>query len=951
MSVTTLIEVLGEHRDSILVLNAGGSAVMAWVLLWIHRKSLPEQKWVLYFSLGYAVYTGQYILRWCAPFVPLDRFGDFAGILGSTLNNVFFFWAALTLLGLNQKTLRQCLVGVIASASVVAVLEMGLVDLGSWRRVPDVVLSSSCLVVLGVSLASQMRFGHHRRFAEVIFWGAIFYAILHVPYALVPVFVRERLVAEPYDATLFALMLILKGLLFAGAFSLVARSLELLRPGIFREALKSITEGHAEFLSSSGVVRSIARLFDADLCEICLRVPGQQKKRVVWWRWVQERKSSNTEGTKNKKWKSFEIDTLPTIENSRVGVVLEAGDPVTIEDLGEQRKRKIPYRTKVPGMNSLVAVPVCHHSTIIGVVNLEWRKPKAFTKTMVLQIQQLTDLLAPVLQAQRQLSALDKFGYMLPRLELNSKVTQKPLSSRVDLVHDTLAPLATGICLDIGFQSRWAARSDDCCIGDQIPADTSLDLYEHLCDELNGLVETGETWKRLEDLGKHAGVNKERFTRTVRERLVVRDQRLGELVLIYPSKELDVFDRSRAMLGTDYLHRRTVGSVVADALLDATRIELSNHLAVLQTDLSQRTLKTPRDWWTVVDRRLKAVGFAWVVARTAGSEHLFGPDEVKTVVRSLVKQSGEPDLEHPYLCYDFQKLVVGAQHVIALALPASGAYLWLGVPRKGFGTELRFPSPWKVFLERLADVAGAALLWIVATHEFERMALDQARKQGLITTLVSKGTMTHELANFARGFSSGMNALHEGVQLGDLKGVPSLLQMISSMRTSTQELERILKPLTTITALDERRPCDLREVVQVARDLYSISIEQQVFQFLVDFEGLIDDSRIDVPFHVATLAVANLISNALDARNSGGVLEVKAWQEEGSVLCSVTDDGPGIPDVIRKDIFHLGVTTKEGSGGWGLYLTSNSLVENQAKLELTSTGSSGTIFTIFFPPA
>ncbi len=61
----------------------------------------------------------------------------------------------------------------------------------------------------------------------------------------------------------------------------------------------------------------------------------------------------------------------------------------------------------------------------------------------------------------------------------------------------------------------------------------------------------------------------------------------------------------------------------------------------------------------------------------------------------------------------------------------------------------------------------------------------------------------------------------------------------------------------------------------------------------------------------------NLIRNAVDAMDGEGKIQVglKAG-EEGDVLVTVSDTGPGIPKAKRKEIFQPGFTTKPR--GWGL---------------------------------
>ncbi|MGE0638867.1 MAG: ATP-binding protein [Thermoanaerobaculia bacterium] len=83
---------------------------------------------------------------------------------------------------------------------------------------------------------------------------------------------------------------------------------------------------------------------------------------------------------------------------------------------------------------------------------------------------------------------------------------------------------------------------------------------------------------------------------------------------------------------------------------------------------------------------------------------------------------------------------------------------------------------------------------------------------------------------------------------------------------------------------------------------------------------------------------ANLIENAIDAAPSGGSVTVRTGSEGKFVVVRVIDDGPGIPDEVRKRIFEPFFTTKPVGEGTGLGLViSNHLVrQHLGELEIES---------------
>jgi signal transduction histidine kinase len=83
---------------------------------------------------------------------------------------------------------------------------------------------------------------------------------------------------------------------------------------------------------------------------------------------------------------------------------------------------------------------------------------------------------------------------------------------------------------------------------------------------------------------------------------------------------------------------------------------------------------------------------------------------------------------------------------------------------------------------------------------------------------------------------------------------------------------------------------------------------------------------------------ANLIENALDAVDEGGLVELVANHECDSVVVRVIDNGPGIPEEIRNRIFDPFFTTKPvGKGtGLGLDIVRRLVQRHNGQIELDS---------------
>jgi len=97
----------------------------------------------------------------------------------------------------------------------------------------------------------------------------------------------------------------------------------------------------------------------------------------------------------------------------------------------------------------------------------------------------------------------------------------------------------------------------------------------------------------------------------------------------------------------------------------------------------------------------------------------------------------------------------------------------------------------------------------------------------------------------------------------------------------------------------------------------------------------------------------NLIKNACEAMDDQGVLRVRAFRSGNHAVVEISDNGPGIPEDLRKKIFDVNFTTKTGGEnfglGLGLSITRSLVKENDGILELTDTPGGGCTFRVKFP--
>ena len=94
-----------------------------------------------------------------------------------------------------------------------------------------------------------------------------------------------------------------------------------------------------------------------------------------------------------------------------------------------------------------------------------------------------------------------------------------------------------------------------------------------------------------------------------------------------------------------------------------------------------------------------------------------------------------------------------------------------------------------------------------------------------------------------------------------------------------------------------------------------------------------------------------LVHNATNAlHRKGGTIRLHWEERNGEIAISVKDNGPGIPEELRKGLFKKQVSSKKGMG-LGLFLANKVISVLGGKLNLEASSEEGTTITIRLPVA
>jgi signal transduction histidine kinase len=206
--------------------------------------------------------------------------------------------------------------------------------------------------------------------------------------------------------------------------------------------------------------------------------------------------------------------------------------------------------------------------------------------------------------------------------------------------------------------------------------------------------------------------------------------------------------------------------------------------------------------------------------------------------------------------------------------------------------------------------------------------------------------LAHEIKNPLAGIKGAIDVIRESA--------PGLDRHQEIFDDVIHEVNRIDKIVRDLLNYAKPKPpshtaINLPELVQRITTMVrsaskqgSIPIQTCQLAPIPEFTG--DETQLDQ-------VLLNLLLNAQNAMPSGGHIEVVLdYDRDASVVrMEVRDDGPGIPEAIRKKIFQPFFTTRLDGAGLGLAVCLKNVQYHGGSIEVHSEAGQGTSFSISIP--
>ncbi len=238
------------------------------------------------------------------------------------------------------------------------------------------------------------------------------------------------------------------------------------------------------------------------------------------------------------------------------------------------------------------------------------------------------------------------------------------------------------------------------------------------------------------------------------------------------------------------------------------------------------------------------------------------------------------------------------------------------------------------------STAIAKTLYFKEKEELERN-LFQAEKHAVLGKL-SAG-ISHNLKNPLAVITSSAFALRKKLEKGDIeKG----LKLIDRIEKNSKRAEEIINKLLDYAkpSFYSKQKINLKEVVENSLDFIKSSIKGKD----IDIRKELEDITINGDKNFLEQAIVNILLNSVEAIEEKGSIEVSLKRKDGNIILKIKDDGYGIPEDIKEDIFEPYFTTKVNGTGLGLSIAKKIISEHNGEIEVKTEEGKGTEFIIKF---
>ena len=247
----------------------------------------------------------------------------------------------------------------------------------------------------------------------------------------------------------------------------------------------------------------------------------------------------------------------------------------------------------------------------------------------------------------------------------------------------------------------------------------------------------------------------------------------------------------------------------------------------------------------------------------------------------------------------------------------------------------------------------------------ERFGMDQASK--VDSTLVSNAELalvtrdqylaivSHDLKNPLNAISLSASNLRRSITKEMCEPV-TIIKALETVERNVATMDRMISDLLDVERMSSgslilvKTKCNIKKLLEECEEIFRPALANKKFALMI--EPLRDDIFMVMDHDRILQVLSNLIGNALKFTPNGGLIKLSAVMGPTYLEISVIDNGPGVPEKMREQIFErfsqLKLDDRRGLG-LGLFISKWIVTAHGGKISVKSQDNKGSTFSFQLP--
>ena len=258
------------------------------------------------------------------------------------------------------------------------------------------------------------------------------------------------------------------------------------------------------------------------------------------------------------------------------------------------------------------------------------------------------------------------------------------------------------------------------------------------------------------------------------------------------------------------------------------------------------------------------------------------------------------------------------------------------------------------FHQRLTEKGGSELEELARSfnsmaselERFRAIEADLRRREKFSAVGEAAAIIAHEIRNPLGIIKTSTDLVRSRSHLA-----PSEAKMMDYISEEVKRIDRLIHDFLDFARAAPPRlePLDLHAVVTRAKAIMQPEFDRLAISCVIEEHTALPMVLAD-PDHLYQ-AVLNLLLNAIDAVEGGGVITIRLAHDADGVRLTMLDSGPGLPDAILGRVFDPFFTTKSKGSGLGLAKVQSIMESHGGQVRYRKLAGYGACFDLLFPAA